>query len=479
MTASSMPQPNAASQLPHDLGEAVLGVDTHKDVHVAAVVSVVGVLLGSQEFPASEAGYQQLSSWARSLGQVVRAGVEGTGSYGAALTRHLQGEGVTVIEVNRPDRQMRRSRGKSDATDAHAAAMAVLSGRATAIPKAGDGQVEQMRIYKVAKDSAVKSRTQAINQLKMLLVNAEPWLRASLTGLTNVTLVARCAELRPEDHSGTVAASMHTLRLLAHRIQYLNGEVRDLERCITDAIKAVAPDLLEEFGVGADSAAILLIAAGDNPGRLRDEASFAALCGVSPVEASSGKSRRRRLNRGGDRQANAALFRVILTRLRCDERTRDYVVRRTADGLSKREIMRCLKRYLARTLFRIIRPAISVHSAPVRQHGDHEPGSDRQGPQALDHPLESRPERLRHHLRRPSDPDHPLIKQDRDTPLTGHTHTWWSEKLAKNVARDIATNEHLQQAGWHVIRIWEHEEPSEAATRIVNEVMRHGRAGGA
>ncbi|MGV9386474.1 IS110 family transposase [Nonomuraea sp. NPDC003707] len=354
-----------ASQLSHDVGEAVLGVDTHKDVHVAAVVSAVGVLLGSQEFPASEAGYQQLSSWARSFGQVIRAGVEGTGSYGAALTRHLQGQGLTVIEVNRPDRQMRRSRGKSDATDAHAAAMAVLSGRATAIPKAGDGQVEQMRIYKVAKDSAVKSRTQAINQLKMLLVNAEPWLRAPLTGLTSVTLVARCAELRPEDHSGTVAASMHTLRLLAHRIQHLNGEIRDLERRITDAIKVVAPDLLEEIGVGADSAAILLIAAGDNPGRLRDEASFAALCGVSPVEASSGKSRCRRLNRGGDRQANAALFRVILTRMRCDERTRDYVVRRTADGLSKREIMRCLKRYLARSLFRIIRPAISAHNAPA------------------------------------------------------------------------------------------------------------------
>jgi transposase len=365
MTTSSMPQHDRAGQPAHDLGEAVLGVDTHKDIHVAAVVSALGVLLGGQEFPASEAGYRQLLAWARAFGQVVRAGVEGTGSYGAALTRHLQAEGVTVTEVNRPDRQMRRSRGKTDATDAHAAALAVLSGRATAIPKAGDGQVEQMRIYKVAKDSAVKSRTQAINQLKTLLVNAEPWLRASLAGLTNITLVARCAELCPEHHSGVTSASMHTLRLLARRIQHLNEEIRDLEKRITDAVKAVAPDLLEEFGVGSDSAAILLIAAGDNPERLAGEASFAALCGVSPVEASSGKSRRRRLNRGGNRQANAALFRVILTRMRCDESTRDYVTRRTTQGLSKREIMRCLKRYLARTLFRIIRPAISTQDAPA------------------------------------------------------------------------------------------------------------------
>jgi transposase len=365
MTTSSMPQDDHAGRPAHDPGEAILGVDTHKDIHVAAVVSALGALLGCQEFSAGEAGYQQLLAWARTFGQVVRAGVEGTGSYGAALTRYLQAEGVLVIEVNRPDRQMRRSRGKTDATDAHAAALAVLSGRAAAIPKAGDGQVEQMRIYKVAKDSAVKSRTQAINQLKTLLVNAEPWLRASMSGLTNIMLVARCAELRPEDHSGVIAASMHTMRLLAHRIQHLNDEIRDVEQRITEAVKAVAPDLLKEFGVGPDSAATLLIAAGDNPERLRGEASFAALCGVSPIEASSGKSRRRRLNRGGDRQANAALFRVILTRMRCNERTRDYVARRTTEGLSKREIMRCLKRYLARSLFRIIRPVISAQEAPA------------------------------------------------------------------------------------------------------------------
>ncbi|MFG1943329.1 transposase [Nonomuraea sp. NPDC048826] len=261
--------------------------------------------------------------------------------------------------MNRPDRAMRRSRGKSDAVDAEAAAVAVLSGRATAIPKAADGQVEQMRIYKVAKDSAIKSRTQAINQMKMLLVNAEPALRESLTGLGTATLVARCAALRSDDHSGVEAACRHALRLLAMRIQQLTHEIKDLDGRIAAAVKTTAPRLLQQFGVGPDSAAALLIAAGDNPERLASEASFAALCGVSPVEASSGKNQRHRLNRGGNRQANAALFRVVITRIRRHQPTRDYIARRTQDGLSKREIIRCLKRYLSRTLFKIIKAALT------------------------------------------------------------------------------------------------------------------------
>jgi transposase len=343
--------------------EVVVGVDTHKDVHVAAVVSVVGVLLGHRDFPASPAGYRRLVAWARTYGRVNRAGVEGTGSYGAALTRHLQSEAVTVIEVNRPDRAMRRRSGKTDAVDAHAAALAVLSGRATAIPKTADGPVEEMRIYKVAKNSATKSRTQSINQLKMLLVNAEPELRQSMAGLGAATLAARCAALEPEDYSGTAAACAHTLRLLGLRIQHLTHEIKDLDKRIATAVTLTAPDLLAEFGVGPDSAATLLIAAGDNPERLSGEASFAAMCGVSPVEASSGKSQRRRLNRGGDRQANAALFRVVLTRMRRHQPTRDYLARRTTEGRSKREIMRCLKRYLARTLFKIVRAAF-ISPAP-------------------------------------------------------------------------------------------------------------------
>jgi transposase len=361
MTPSGMSQPDHDAELAElaEDREVVLGVDTHKDFHVAAVVSLVGILLGHRDFPASPAGYRQLVAWARGHGRLSRAGVVGTGSYGAALTRHLQSEAVTVIEVNRPDRAMRRRSGKTDAVDAHAAGLAVLSGRADAVPKSADGRVEEMRIYKVAKDSAVKSRTQAINQLKMLLVNAEPELRASMTGLGTATLVTRCTTLNPENHAGTAAACAHTLRLLAHRIQHLTQEIKDLDKRIAAAVEATAPELLAEFGVGPDSAATLLITAGDNPERLSGEASFAALCGASPVEASSGKNQRRRLNRGGDRQANAALFRVILIPLRRHQPTRDYVARRTAEGRSKREIIRCLKRYLTRTLFKIIRSSIT------------------------------------------------------------------------------------------------------------------------
>ncbi|MGW0633943.1 IS110 family transposase [Streptomyces sp. NPDC002758] len=344
--------------------EVVLGVDTHKDVHVAAVVTALGLLVATASFPATAAGYEELLAWTRQFGTVQRAGVEGTGSYGAALARHLRACGVTVIEVNRPDRSMRRHRGKTDAVDAEAAARAVISGRATVTPKTGDGAVEMLRVFKVAKDSAVKARTQAVNQLKGILVNAEPALREELSGLTTHQLVRRCAGLDAAPCDGVAGAVAHTLRVLASRIQHLNDEVNDLEKLITDQVRMTAPALLDLFGVGQDSAATLLIAAGDNPDRLAHEAAFAALCGVSPVEMSSGKTQRRRLNRGGNRQANAALFRVILTRLRCHPETRAYLQRRTAEGRTKRDIIRCLKRYLARQIYKIIR-ASQAAAIPV------------------------------------------------------------------------------------------------------------------
>lgn len=348
-----------ASRIDHDLDdEIVLGVDTHKDLHVAAVASPVGRTLATASFPATTAGYRQLVSWARSHGTVARAGVEGTGSYGAALARHLVVEQITVIEVNRPDRAQRRRRGKSDVIDAEAAARAVISLRATATAKAGNGPVEQIRIYKVAKDSAVKARVQATNQLKSLLVTAEPAVRQSLTGLSAKALIERCAELDSQTTGGDNAV-VYTLRTLACRIQHLAAEIAELLARITSMIKTCAPALLDQYGVGPDSAAVLLVAAGDNPHRLGSEAAFAALCGVSPIEMSSGKTSRRRLNRSGNREANAALFRIILTRLRVEQPTKDYVARRTAEGRTKREIIRCLKRYAARQLFRIIHAALT------------------------------------------------------------------------------------------------------------------------
>ncbi|MBQ0906758.1 IS110 family transposase [Micromonospora sp. U21] len=355
-----MPQPATAGHTGTSAAdlEIVLGVDTHKDTHVAAVVTNLGVLIATAAFPATAAGYRQLLVWARDVGPVRRAGVEGSGSYGAALTRYLHAENVQVIDVNSPDRATRRRRGKTDTLDAEAAARAVISGRATTQAKTGDGHVEAIRLFKLAKDSATKARTQAINQLRAVLVNADPLLRESMVGLTPAMLVRSCADLTDDPTTGPAAhAAMHTLRLLAGRIQQLTREIRDLQKRITKAVATYAPALLQRPGVAGDTAAALLIAAGDNPHRLTSEASYAALCGTSPVEASSGKSQRLRLNRGGDRQANAALYRIVVTRLRCDKRTREYVDRRVTGGKTKREAMRCLKRYIAREIYQIITAA--------------------------------------------------------------------------------------------------------------------------
>lgn len=351
----SITQSAAPCHIPAEPAEEVLlGVDTHKDVHAAAVITVLGATLDSRSFPATAEGYRQLAAWALSFGVLRRAGVECTGSYGAALTRHLRAEGIDVTEVNQPDKAARRRHGKTDVVDAEAAARAVLSGRATATAKTRDGPVEALRLFKLAKGSAIKSRTQAINQLKSVLVTADVTLREALAGLTNPLLFKRCSELETPDAPGPDSAARVTLRLLARRIQHLSDEISDLTKRIAEAVQVSTPGLLEVHGVGPDSAAVLLICAGDNPERIGSEASFAALCGTSPVEASSGKTQRRRLNRGGDRQANAALYRIILSRLRWDSRTQEYVRRRLAEGKTRREIIRCLKRYVAREIYHLI-----------------------------------------------------------------------------------------------------------------------------
>ena len=363
----SMPHPAQPSQDDSANGEVVLGVDTHKDLHVAAVITALGALLCSKAFPATAAGYRQLLAWARTFGTLRRAGVECTGSYGAALARHLRAEGMQVIEVNQPDKATRRRRGKTDAIDAETAARAVLSGRATGSAKTGDGPVEMIRMFKLAKASALKARTQTINQLKAVLVAADPALREELAGLSNPILFRRCAQLEPATPSDVTSAAAYTLRLLARRIHELTGEIHDLEQQITAAVTIHTPVLLERRGIGPDSAAAMLIAAGDNPDRLHSEASFAALCGASPIEASSGKSQRRRLNRGGDRQANAALYRITLSRLRWDQRSRDYLDRRISEGKTRREAIRCLKRYIVREIYHLITAPIPESDAPTTQ----------------------------------------------------------------------------------------------------------------
>jgi transposase len=346
-------------------GETViLGVDTHNDAHVAAIISTLGALLGIRAFPTTAVGYTALLHWARGHGDLRRAGVEGTSSHGTALTRFLRSRGVQVMEVNRPDRATRRRRGKSDPVDAENAARSVLSGQTTAVAKSGDGAAEAIRMFKIAKDSAIKARTQAVNQLRAVLVRADPHLRESLTGLGPVTLVRRCADLPATSGRDIDTAAADVLRGLARRILLLTDEIRTLQRRITAAIAKCAPGLLDHYGVGPDTAAALLIAAGDNPDRLTSHAAFAALCGVNPIEASSGKTTRHRLNRGGDRRANSALYTVVLTRLGRDPRTREYANRRTTEGKSTKEIIRCLKRYVARELFPIIAAALTPAKTP-------------------------------------------------------------------------------------------------------------------
>ncbi|MBX9392898.1 IS110 family transposase [Streptomyces sp. TRM72054] len=350
---------DSTSTGPPAWGEVVLGVDTHGEVHVAAVLCPLGQILGTKSFPATAVGYRRLLAWARKLGTVRRAGVEGTGTFGAGLSRYLLAQHVQVFEVNRPDRSARRLLGKSDPLDAQAAARAVLSGRARARAKTGDGPVQSARMFKLAKDSAVKARTQAINQLKAVLVVADPALRERLSDLGNRELFRTCACLSPRDDEGdedaVAQATRITLRLLAERIEQLTGQIDELNQRLTGLVERHAPQLLAPVGIGPDSAVTLLITMGDNPERLSTEASFAALCGVSPVEYSSGRQSSRRLNHGGDRQANAALHRIVFTRLRHDPRTQAYYERRTQEGKTRREIIRCLKRYAAREVFNLVR----------------------------------------------------------------------------------------------------------------------------
>ena len=270
---------------PPDARTVIVGVDTHKHVHVEVAIDSWGIRLRDQAFVADSGGYQALITWAETHGRIDAFGIEGTGSYGASLARAVRRAGHRVVEVNRGDRRTRRAAGKSDTIDAEVAVRSVLAGQSTAIPKTADGAVEMMRQLKITRDTTVKARTTAMNTLKQIIVHAPPELREALHDLTDHGLLTRCAGLRP-------------------------------------------------------------------PARIRSEAAFAKLCGACPIPASSGMTTgRHRLNRGGHRHANAALYRAVIVRMRFHQPTRDYVARRTADGRTKREIIRCLKRFLAREIY--------------------------------------------------------------------------------------------------------------------------------
>jgi transposase len=327
------------------------GVDTHADTHVAAALDPVGGLIGVREFPVTAAGYASLLRWLGEFGTVCLVGIEGTGSYGAGLARHLSAAGVRVVEVDRSDRQDRRRQGKSDPLDAVSAARAAQSGRARGAPKGRDGAVEAIRALMVAKRSARSERTQAINQARALIVTGPDDLHARFTRHATADLVAELAALRPRPGAVVGYHTRIALRELGRRAEFLDSQILCLDALIVPLVTGHAPGLIALHGVGADTAALLLVAAGDHPERLRSEAAWAHLCAVAPIPASSGKTIRRRLNPAGDRQANHALWRIVITRMSSHPPTRAYVERRAAEGLSKKEIMRCLKRYVAREVY--------------------------------------------------------------------------------------------------------------------------------
>lgn len=331
------------------------GVDTHLNVHVAAAIDEVGGLLGVESFPTTPAGYRALLDWLNGFGTVDLIGIEGTGSYGAGLARFVTDASVRVVEVDRADRAARRRAGKSDPLDAVAAARAALSGKAAGASKGRDGHVEAIRTLVLAKRSARADRVRAINQMRALVMTGPDDVRARFARATTTNLVSEAAGMRP--HTGDIVghATRTSLRELGRRASYLAEQIDRLDELLDPLLAERAPALLALPGVGPDVAATLLIAAGDNPHRLRSEASWAHLCGVAPIPASSGKITRWRLDPAGDRQANHALWRIVFSRMSFEARTQTYVARRLAEGRTKLEIIRILKRYVARQVYPLLR----------------------------------------------------------------------------------------------------------------------------
>lgn len=343
--------------LPHHRPVVIGGVDTHMDLHLAAVVDTDGHVLGTAAFSTTRAGYRALLRWMHTHGDVARVGVECTGSYGAGLLRHLETAGVEVLEVMAGDRADRRRRGKNDTIDAENAARAALRGIRTVTPKTRDGMTESLRVLRVARTSAVRSRRVALQLIQMQIVAAPEELRDQLRNLTRMQLIRTIAAWRPDatGYRDPTCANRIALKSMARRFLELHDEIADLDQIIHNIVDELAPTLLERRGVGYESAAQLLITAGDNPDRLTSEASFAMLCGAAPLPASSGKTTRHRLNRGGDRAANSALHMIAISRWRMDPATQHYVERKKAEGHSNLEILRCLKRYIAREVYYLIR----------------------------------------------------------------------------------------------------------------------------
>jgi transposase len=332
------------------------GVDTHKDLHVAAVVDHRDRILGTRSFASTRQGYRQMLIWMRAFGELQRIGIESSGSYGAGLLRFMQQANVTVLEVTAPDKQDRRKRGKNDDMDAQNAAHAAFSGRRTVTPRSRDGMIEALRVLVACRKTAVTARRIALQMIHNTIVPAPDGLRDQLRTMTRMQLVRTLAAWRPDltAYREVEAAYRISLKSLGRRYLELHDEIADLDVMIAAIVKELAPTLIARNSISYVGGAQLLLTAGGNPERMRSEASFAALCGVSPVPASSGKTVRHRLNRGGDRSANSALHIIAIGRLRTDQKTKDFVARRVSEGHSKLDAIRALKRYLAREVFTLI-----------------------------------------------------------------------------------------------------------------------------
>jgi transposase len=335
--------------------KVIAGVDTHADTHHVALITEYGKHLADQKFLAVGSGYREIAEYITQYGPVTAVGIEGTGSYGAELARVLAKDGFDIKEVNRPNRAHRRLHGKSDPLDAYQAAESVLAERGTSTPKTRDGYVEALRVLRTARTSALKARTAVLTQISGVLTAAPEAVRAKYRGQTSEARAKAMAWTRPSgDIADPAVATSVTLKRMGARHHYLTTEIDETDAELGRIIAEHAPALTQINGVGTAVASQLLVTIGDNPERLTTEAQFAALTGTAPIPASSGKTTRHRLSRGGDRAANAAIYRIVLVRMSKDQRTRDYVAKRTADGKSKKEIMRCLKRYVAREIYRVL-----------------------------------------------------------------------------------------------------------------------------
>jgi transposase len=348
--------------------EVILGVDTHLEFHVAVAVDHLGRRLGESSVPTTTKGYERLLRWAEGFGPVRCAGVEGTSSYGAGLARHLGAKGIEVLEVERPERRRRSSRRnlqKSDPSDAEAAARAVLAGEASGVPKSADGTVEMIRTLRAARRSAIKARTQASNQLQGLRVTAPEEMRRRLRGLSTKELVCVAARFRLGDDPHDVpTATKFALRSVARRYQALSAEVAELDAHLDRLVAQAAPELVALAGIGTDKRRDAVDRGWRQPPKVEERGVLRQFV--------RGRSHRGFLRQGGEapsqprvgnREANRALYMICLARMRRDQRTQEYVARRTQEGKSKREIIRCLKRYVAREVYRVLIHKVSESSA--------------------------------------------------------------------------------------------------------------------